>query len=325
MKIRRRQLHQLAAAACLMGAQRWVWASSVVDGQWQDASRQRSLPWRLRLPTTAGPWPLVLFSHGLGGSRDGGVVWGDAWAAAGMAVLHVQHPGSDAQTLRGGMAALRFAASAEQLRERVLDVRFALDEIPRLAASTTPGAGFWSGLRLDAVGLAGHSFGAHTTQALAGQRYGVPTDFADQRLKAFVALSPSAPRGPGVSLQGAFGGVSRPFLAITGSLDGDPLGGANNVEFRAQVFDGLPRGQRALLWLAGADHMSFGGGSARPLPSVGPFKRQGDAARLESQHQALVARLTSWWWRAHLAGDLEARAALHQPQVLADGDRFVMD
>ncbi len=242
-----------------------------------------------------------------------------------MAVLHLQHPGSDSETLRGGMAALRRAASAEQLRQRVLDVRFALDELTRLAASPPPGAASWPQLRLDAVGLAGHSFGAHTTQALAGQRYGVPTDFADERLKAFVALSPSAPRGPGASVQRAFAGVRRPFMAVTGSLDGDPLGGDNTAESRAQVFDGLPQGQRALLWLAGADHMTFAGGSARPIPSVGPFTRQGDAARLEAQHHALVARLTGWWWQTHLAGDAQARAALRQAQALLEGDRWVLD
>ena len=325
MKVTRRVVLGAATTWSLWGSAAWAQASSTQDGQWQDPSRQRPLPWRLRLPTTAGPWALVLFSHGLGGSREGGVVWSQAWAAAGIAVLHLQHPGSDTETLREGMAALRRAASAEQLRQRVLDVRFALDELSRLAASAPAGAAVWSQLRLDAVGLAGHSFGAHTTQALAGQRYGVPADFADERLKAFVALSPSAPRGPGASVQRAFAGVRRPFMAVTGSLDGDPLGGDNTAESRAQVFDGLPQGQRALLWLAGADHMTFAGGSARPIPSVGPFKRQGNAARLEAQHHALVARLTTWWWQTHLAGEAQARAALRQPQALLEGDRWVVD
>jgi hypothetical protein len=36
--------------------------------------------------------PLVLFSHGLGGSVDAGTQWAEAWAAAGVATLHLQHP-----------------------------------------------------------------------------------------------------------------------------------------------------------------------------------------------------------------------------------------
>ena len=34
--------------------------------------------------------PVVLFSHGLGGTRDGGAVWGEAWAAADFVVVHLQ-------------------------------------------------------------------------------------------------------------------------------------------------------------------------------------------------------------------------------------------
>lgn len=93
----------------------------------------------------------MLYSHGLGGSRDGGAAWGQAWADAGIAVLHLQHPGSDSDTLRNGLAALRAAASAEQLLARVRDVRFVLDEVERQAAA---GVEPWRSLRLDALGLA---------------------------------------------------------------------------------------------------------------------------------------------------------------------------
>ena len=87
---------------------------------------------------------------------------------------------------RNGLTALRAAASAEQLLARVQDVRFALDEIEALALS---GVEPWSALRRDAIGMAGHSFGAQTTQALAGQRYSAAADVADPRLRAFIALS----------------------------------------------------------------------------------------------------------------------------------------
>ena len=301
-------------------------AAPPLDGAWSDSRRHRAVPWRLRLPRQPGPWPLVLYSHGLGGNREGGAVWGQAWADAGVAVLHLQHPGSDSDTLRNGLAALRAAASAEQLWARVQDVRFALDEIERQARA---GAEPWSLLRLDAIGLAGHSFGAQTTQALAGQRYPVATDGADPRLRAFIALSPSLPRNGSLTPVQSLGAITRPFMAVTGALDGDPLG-RNDGTFdggasRARVFDGLPPGQRALLWLEGADHMSFGGGASRRAPSIGPFRRHGQAATLEPVHQALVARVSTLWWRTHLLADADARAALRQPQGLAEQDRFMID
>ena len=324
--LNRRQWCSLQAAL-LAGLHRPVQAAHDIaaapqDGVWSDSHRSRTVPWRLRLPTQPGPWPLVLYSHGLGGNREGGAVWGQAWAEAGLAVLHLQHPGSDSDTLRNGLAALRAAASAEQLLARVHDVRFAIDEIEGLAQV---GAEPWRSLRLDAIGLAGHSFGAQTTQAVAGQRYPVAASVADARLRAFIALSPSLPRnGPLTPVQ-SFGAIARPFMAITGSLDGDPFGTFDGGASRARVFDGLPPGQRALLWLEGADHMSFGGASARRVPAFGPFTRHGPAATLEPMHQALVARVSTLWWRTHLLADADARAALRQPLGLAEQDRITID
>ena len=125
-------------------------------------------------------------------------------------------------------------------------------------------------------------------------------------------------------MQQAFGAIRQPFLAVTGSLDGDPFGSYDTGESRAQVYEGLPPGQRALLWLQGADHMSFAGGSARRVPAFGPFRRHGAAAQLEPAHQARVARITTLWWRAHLLHDAQALDALRAPQALDEGDRWVL-
>jgi hypothetical protein len=92
------------------------------------------------------------------------------------------------------------------------------------------------------------------------------------------------------------------------------------------VYDGLPSGQRALLWLDNADHMTFGGNSERPINARrGPFKRDAQVAEREPAHHALVARLTTLWWRARLLGDAAALAALRAPEGLAPGDRWRMD
>jgi len=122
--------------------------------------------------------------------------------------------------------------------------------------------------------------------------------------------------------------VQQPFLALTGSLDGDPLNHMLTGEDRARVYDGLPAGQgrRALLWLDGADHMSFGGNAERPLAARrGLLKREPQAAQLEGAHHALIAQVTTAWWRAHLLGDAAAAAGLGRPQGLAAGDRWRMD
>jgi len=45
--------------------------AQVLDLSFEDPARQRELPLRLYLPASAAPSPVVIFSHGLGGSRQG--------------------------------------------------------------------------------------------------------------------------------------------------------------------------------------------------------------------------------------------------------------
>lgn len=312
----------LGAAAAWTGRVR---SAPVADDlEWVDPARRRALLLRVRWPDGNGPCPLVLYSHGLGGSRDGGDAWGTAWRESGLAVLHLQHPGSDAAVLGAGWPTLRAAASAAQLLARVADVRFVLDELVRRQAE--PG---WSRMRLDAIGLAGHSFGAVTTQALAGQRYPAPLPLADARLKAFVAFSPSPTRGSALSPVQQFGEIGRPMLCITGSRDDDPLGEGMTAARRATVFDGLPAGhsQRALLWLQGADHMSLAGNAAVPIRWAGAAgTRDAAAMREDARVHKLVAWVTTLWWLRWLAGEMMAEMALHAvPNRLAAGDRWIFD
>ena len=74
----------------------------------------------------------------------------------------------------------------------------------------------------------------------------------------------------------------------------------------------MPPGQRALLWLDGADHMSFGGNRRPRIDVRGLSKRAAVAQQREDVHHALVARLSTLWWRWRLLGDTVARDALHQ-------------
>lgn len=318
---RRQLLQSLAGLSAAFGPAGAAHAQAV-DESWIDTARQRVLPLRVRWPPGEAPCALVLHSHGLGGNRDGGDAWGEAWRAAGLAVIHVQHPGSDSEVWRRGRSALREAASGEQLAARVADMRFVIDEVERRAPPGRP----WSRIQPGAIGASGHSFGAVTVQALAGKRFGPRTpEFAEPRLRAFVAFSPSLGRGDPRSPAEQFGAVARPFLAVTGSLDGDPLGSTMTGEDRARVYEGLPPGQRALLWLDGADHMSFGGNASPRLGSRRGPRRDPAVAEREPVHHALVARLTTLWWCAHLLGDRVAAAALRAPQGLGADDRWRSD
>ena len=283
--------------------------------RWHDPARGREIPLRLRLPAGSGPVPLVLFSHGLGGGLGAGSLWSQAWAAAGIATLHLQHPGSDLAVMRQGLRALKKAASPEQLRARVLDVKAVLDQLPARQRERED----LRRLRLDAIGMAGHSFGAHTTLALAGQRFRGQALGADERPRAFAAFSPS-PGTAGVAPAESFGDIRQPTLCLTGSLDGDPLGdGSNDAretrgDWRRAVYDALPAGDKAELWLDGADHRVFGGMELQRLPLPPPLRERPTQAEAQTaRHQALIAAVSTDWWRAQLLGDAAARERLAQP------------
>jgi dienelactone hydrolase len=311
-------LSLLGGSVVRAGAQ----ATAAEDFSWIDSQRRRELPLRVRWPAGDGPCPLVLYSHGLGGSREGGEAWADVWNQAGLAVLQLQHPGSDRAVWREGIAGLRAAASAQQLLARVADVRFVLDELARRAPQPP-----WSRVRHDAIGFAGHSFGAVTAQALAGQHFALAGSLADARIKAFVALSPS-PGRDALSIEQQFGGITRPFLVVTGSLDGDPLGQGRGAdgEWRARVYDGLPPGKRGLLWLDGADHMSLAGNTGLPLRWAGVgLERDAGALQREAAQHSIVARVTTIWWMRWLADDAYAQMAMHGRMGLGPGERWRFD
>ncbi|URI11198.1 hypothetical protein MW290_19765 [Aquincola tertiaricarbonis] len=271
----------------------------VCEARWTDATRQRSLPVRIHLPAAGQPVPVVVYSPGLGGDLGGGLRWAQAWARAGLAVLQLQHPGSDADALRSGSA--RDAMSAQQFIARIEDLHFVIDQ---LQAQPTVGDCALSRIDPRHIGVAGHSFGALTAQAIAGQHYDVAgaAAIADRRVMAALALSP-APPGHG-SAEAAFATVRLPFLAITGTRDAMPGGQPAD---REQVFRHLPPGDKWQLVLQDAQHADLAGRATSRHPHA----------------EAAVIEVSTAFWRATLLADEVARRQLQaRPAGLADGDRW---
>jgi len=59
----------------------------------QNGELKRDFPIRVYLPSEKSSAPIVLFSHGLGGSREDSGYLGKHWAARGYVAVFVQHPG----------------------------------------------------------------------------------------------------------------------------------------------------------------------------------------------------------------------------------------
>ena len=70
--------------------------------EWTDTRRDREIPVRIYHPKDAeGKLAIVIFSHGLGGSRDGYRYLGTHWAGHGYVSVHLQHKGSDTAVWKG--------------------------------------------------------------------------------------------------------------------------------------------------------------------------------------------------------------------------------
>jgi len=271
-------------------------ASAAQDLTFHDAKRDRDVPVRVFLPRTQAPQPVVLFSHGLGGSREGNAFMGAHWAARGYVAVFVQHPGSDTAVWsevprEKRYAEMRRAASVKNLRLRTGDIAFVLDELARQNADArSPLSGR---LDLARIGMSGHSFGAITTEAVSGEQMPLGLAKADPRIKAAIAFSPSGPRmGDG---KRAFGSVAIPWMLMTGTEDKSPIGAIDSAS-RLEVFPALPPGGKYELVLDRAEHSAF---TDRGLP--------GDReARNPNHHRAILA-LSTAFWDAYLKDDAAAR------------------
>ena len=89
---------------------------------------------RIYLPASKTPAPVVLFSHGLGGTRNGNRFLGEHWAARGYVAVFLQHPGSDDWVWRDKplpqrMPAMNSAASLDNFLLRVQDVTAVLNQL----------------------------------------------------------------------------------------------------------------------------------------------------------------------------------------------------
>lgn len=242
-----------------------------LDWDWVDDTRQRAVPVRLHWPVEAAASakpasvPLVVFSHGIGGSRLGYSYLGRHLAGLGWACLHVQHVGSDRSLWFGGsvfnvVGRLRAAAQEGEAVQRVHDLRFALDRLLDPALQH-PGLGALAE-RIDAqrIVAAGHSYGANTTLLAAGARVARPgraTDFLDPRLKAAILIS--APPFYGErDLPGILAPVKLPTLHVTSTEDVINIPGYHSgVDDRIAVFDAMPDPRKTLVVFDRGAHSIF--------------------------------------------------------------------
>ncbi|WP_291861875.1 hypothetical protein [Bradyrhizobium sp.] len=295
---------------------------TVADGIFRDELRNRTVPYRLYVPASLdGAYPVIIVSHGVGGSRDSMPYLGRWLAQSGYVAVHLQHPGSDssvwqhATSLPEVYRALRDAMwDGGAAQRRFGDVPFVLRELARLN-----GEGSLAGhLNLDRIGMAGHSYGGVSTMVAAGQRMGPSGQWSykEPRIRAGVVMSPNVPiqRGNLVEL---YRDIEIPLFHITGTQDGNAVPG--NKEFdpiqRTLPYQTLEIADQYLLVLDGADHNAFSGLEYGPH-AHGPEKL--------TRYTRAVEEGAGLFFDAYLKGNEAARAALRGKfrERLEPADRF---
>jgi len=266
--------------------------------QWFDAGRSRPAPVKIYYPSAGkGPFPVVLFSHGLGRSREDCAYLGTHWASRGYVSVFVEHAGSDEAVWRGKVQPKKHLKEAYEnpatMRNRPLDMRFALDQLERLKRDCDPVA-----LRLDftRVGAAGYDLGAQTALALAGQVLPGGIIDADHRICAVIAMSPAPPQGQ-VPLDIAYKYICVPCLYMTGSED-DGVIGSTKAYQRRIPFDNTFGADQYLAIFFGGDHMIYAG-----------HIRQRESEK-DARFQPLIRDASTLFWDAYLQEKPEAIVAM---------------
>lgn len=241
----------------------------LAKGEFVDLARNgRVVPYKIYYPENydSGRAPVVVWSHGFGGNRDGASFISRYLASYGYALVHITHQGTDSSLWEGQPGhpwdiLRKVSITREATLERFRDVPFVLDQLPQFAAEN-PDAG--RVMDLENLGMSGHSFGAMTSQAMAGQLFpdesGKLARFFEPRFRAGILYSPVPVRhligdAPDAEI---YGPISLPLLHMTGTDDDSPLEGFG-YERRLSVHDHSGHPEKYLQIIAGGDHMIYNG------------------------------------------------------------------
>jgi predicted dienelactone hydrolase len=290
-----------AFAFLLLAATAHASPADTLLGEWTDTARSnRVVPYKIYLPNTQTPSPIVIFSHGLGGSRDGAQYLLSHLAEHGYVAVAVQHAGSDTPAVFSSgalnQAGVRSATSASVAADRFRDVPFAIGELTKMNASD---ARLKGRLDLGRIGMSGHSYGAITTMALSGQSFGPlgAFSFGDARIKAAIVYSPSKPRQGDPAR--VLSGIRIPMFHMTGTNDQNPLDPSDPASDRQIPYRNLQNADKYLLVFQDGDHMIFSGRDFRGSPRPN-----------DPRFHAWIQKASLAFWDAYLRGNGDAKTYL---------------
>jgi len=279
-----------------------------------DENRERELPTLVYLPESTEPAAVILFSHGLGGSRFAATYLFEHFASRGYVVVSMQHPGSDVSIYQGVptsqlLTAAFGAATVENLILRIGDVSSVIDQLEVWNSDLEHV--LYRSMDLERIGMSGHSFGARTTQVTSGEIVSyLNYSTLEPRIKAAIPYSTSVPNTEQAAE--ALEGVNIPWLVMTATNDTVAVSSAT-VADRLKVFPALPSGDKYELVLFGGEHNAF-------VNNSNP-----DSENYNPAHHVTITALSTAFWDAYLLGNRSAKSWLQGEganAILSEGDTW---
>ena len=280
-------------------------------------------------------FPLVVFSHGLGGSDEAFPFLADYLAARGYVVIRPTHADSAKYMKTPGEFIRDPRASAKKLdlRDRLQDLVFILDSLAAIEKGPLGGGGVGENILIDRarIAAAGHSAGALTTMLATGTQAraldktvasyaaGIKS-IAESRFKAGVVISGAGLKNKMLS-EDSWKKVLVPLIFFDGSLDTSkasdetPESRKDGFKYSRGTVGGGPPAW--LVFIQGATHSSYGG-KTKALAL--------DAGAMEPTDPQLVSAITNEttfeFLEASLNGSQSAKDWLANPkniQTLGQG------
>lgn len=316
--------------------------SSVNDYSIRDEERGKDLHLRITYPVAREKYPIIVFSHGAGGSGDKHQWLIRYWVSRGFVCLQPTHDDSARLIKEGGgrrviKEALNHTKDPLRWVNRAKDIKLILDSLVEMERALDSQIG--GKLDHDKIAVAGHSFGAFTASLIGGATPYIPqntvegysgrSDFKDKRVKAIIILSPQGitKKGLGFPDKKAWENSDLPTMVMTGSEDKGQ--DRQPVSWRLHPFEYSPPGDKYLVYIEGASHFTFGGGAVdkttkntqsenqeRPIRRIirsmlrkRMLRKMGTSSN-DKELQSWVKEASLDFWKAYLKEDKDALAKI---------------